>query len=110
MTQIGVITGNVLDIMEDLGKSILSLGKSFVKLVKGDFAGAKEAFSEVTESIGEAIDGVKNFGEETRKEIKIAGDLADARARADKIERRLFNLYVIILGVQKVSSFEHPFY
>jgi len=89
MTQIGVITGNVLDIMEDLGKSILSLGKSFVKLVKGDFAGAKEAFSEVTESIGEAIDGVKNFGEETRKEIKIAGDLADARARADKIERRL---------------------
>lgn len=89
MTQIGVVTGNVFDIMEDIGKSILNLGKSFVRLVKGDFAGAKEAFQEVTENIGDAVEGVKNFGEETRKEIKVAGELADARAKADKIERQL---------------------
>ena len=33
MTQISVVTGNVFDIMEDLGKSILNLGKVFGKLI-----------------------------------------------------------------------------
>lgn len=89
MSQIAVVTGNVFDIMEDLGKSILNLGKVFGKLIKGDIGGAALAFQEVTDNIGDAVEGVKNFGEETRKEIKVAGDLADARARADKIERQL---------------------
>ena len=89
MSQIAVVTGNALDILADYGNAVLNVGKTLAKLVTGDFKGAKEAFEEVKNSIGDVVEGVKNFGEETRKEIKIAGDLADARARADKIERRL---------------------
>ena len=89
MSQIAVVTGNALDILADYGNALLNFGKTLTKLVTLDFKGASEAFSDVKDNIGDVVDGIKNFGEETRKEIKIAGDLADARARADKIERRL---------------------
>lgn len=89
MGQIAVVTGNVFDILEDLGNSILSYGKILGNLVTGNLAGAAEAFQDLRDNIGEVVDGVKNFGEETQKEIKIAGELADARAKADKIEREL---------------------
>lgn len=89
MSQIGVVTGNVLDILEDLGNSILNVGKVMANFFTGNLAGAALAFDDLKESIGETVEGVKNFGEETAKEIKIAGELADARAKADKIERQL---------------------
>ena len=89
MSQIAVVTGNALDVLSDFGTAILNVGKSLSFLVKGDLGNAALAFQEVRENVGEAVDGIKNFGEETRKEIKIAGELADARAKADKIERQL---------------------
>lgn len=89
MSQIGVVTGNVLDILEDLGNTILNVGRVMANFFTGNLAGAALAFDDLKESIGETVEGVKNFGEETRKEIKIAGDLADERARADRIERQL---------------------
>lgn len=86
MSQIGVVTGNVIDILANLGEAILDVGN----IITGIFTGnAKEAFDSFKQNISEAVEGVQNFGEETRKEIKIAGDLADARAAADKIERQL---------------------
>ena len=75
MTQIGVITGNVIDIVSDFGKVMFNV-------FTGNFKAAGEALNEVTE-------GIKNFGEETRKEIAIAGELADKRAEADIRERKL---------------------
>ena len=75
MTQIGVVTGNVIDIISDFGKVMFNV-------VTGNFKAAGEAINDVTE-------GIKNFGEETRKEIAVAGELADKRAEADKQERRL---------------------
>ncbi len=75
MTQIGVITGNVIDIISDFGKVMFNV-------FTGNFKAAGEALNEVTE-------GIKNFGEETAKEIKKAGELADKRAKADKLERDL---------------------
>ena len=89
MSQIAVVTGNALDILADYGNALLNFGKTLTKLVTLDFKGASEAFSDVKDNIGDVVDGIKNFGEETAKEIKIAGELADARARADKIERQL---------------------
>jgi len=74
-TQIKVVIGNVTDILADFGMAI-------IKVFSGDFKGAKESINAVTE-------GIKNFGEETSKEIKKAGELADARADADKLERQL---------------------
>jgi hypothetical protein len=89
MTKIGVIVGNVTDIVADFGMGIFNAGKAMAKLLKGDFAGATVAFAEMTVNITEATDGIKNFGEETAKEIKKAGQLADMRAKADKVERDL---------------------
>lgn len=89
MTQIGVVTGNVVDILANLGESIFAAGKALMKLAKGDLKGASAAWGELKENVSEVVDGVKNFGEETKNEIKLAGQLADARAKADKVERRL---------------------
>ena len=75
MTQIGVVVGNVTDILGNFGNAIISF-------ITGNFDEAKESINAVTE-------GIKNFGEETRKEIQVAGELADARAKADKMERDL---------------------
>lgn len=74
-TQIKVVIGNVTDILADFGMAI-------IKVFSGDFAGAKESIDAVTE-------GIKNFGEETAKEIEKAGELADKRAKAEKVERKL---------------------
>jgi len=75
MTQIGVVTGNVIDIVSDFGSVMFNV-------FTGNFKAAGEALNEVTE-------GIKNFGEETAKEIKVAGELSDKRAKADKLERDL---------------------
>ena len=74
-TQISVVIGNVTDILADFGSVILNV-------FTGNFGEAATAVAKVTE-------GIKNFGEETKKEIAIAGDLADRRAKADKLERKL---------------------
>ena len=89
MTQIGVVTGNVVDILSDLGFALFNMGKVLVKLAQGDLKGASAAWTDLKDNIKDTVDGVKNFGEETEREIKIAGRLADARAKADKIERNL---------------------
>ena len=75
VTQLGVILGNVTDILGNFGNAIINF-------VTGNFDEAADSIAAVTE-------GIKNFGEETRKEIQVAGELADMRARADKLERRL---------------------
>jgi len=74
-TQISVVIGNVTDILSDFGSAIINV-------FTGNFKDAKEALKDVT-------DGIKNFGEETRKEIETAGELADRRAKADLLERKL---------------------
>ena len=89
MSQIGVVVGNVTDIVADLGMGIFNTGKALVKLATGDFAGATAAFAEMTENVKSATNSIVNFGEETRKEIKLAKELSEQRAKADKAERKL---------------------
>lgn len=74
-TKISVVIGNVKDILSDFGNVIINV-------FTGKFKQARKALKEVTE-------GIKNFGEETRKEIETAGKIADMRAKADKLERKL---------------------
>lgn len=87
--QIGVVVGNVTDILSSFGTALLNVGKYLGAKFRGDAEGAAAAVDGIKESFKEATDGVKNFGEETRKELKIAADLADATARGDKIQRQL---------------------
>ena len=72
-SQLGVVVGNVSDIISNLGKAVF-------KLVTGDFKGFKNALGEVTE-------GVKDFGETTRKEMAQANQLEKDRLKLQVFER-----------------------
>jgi len=130
---IGSVTGNLLDLLADLGEKIISafenpkqaiidfknlivenitnrfnaiidtlgfLGSAFKKVFSGDFKGALEdaksagssyidALTGVENSINKVTEATKGFVEELKEEAKIAGQIADQRARADKVERAL---------------------
>ncbi len=76
LKQIGVIAGNVGDIIGSLGKVLISV------FVDRDLKKAGAAFDEFKERI-------TNFGEETQREIELAGELADKIADANAREREL---------------------
>lgn len=75
LKQLGVVAGNVTDIFYSLGTSLFGL-------ITGDFELMKTSFEEAT-------DRIKNFGDETRKEIALQGELADKTADLAKVEREL---------------------
>ena len=133
MSVIGAITGNLVDLLADLGEKIIwvfenpkqalkdfgnlikqnisnrfegltelipQLGKAIKLLFKGEFseagkvagnAVAKVALGveDLSGKIQGAIDKTKEFIEENVREAKIAGQIADQRAKADKQERAL---------------------
>ena len=76
LKQLGVIAGNIGDIFSSLGKVLISV------FVDRDLKAAGDAFDEFKNRI-------VNFGEETQKEIALAGELADKIADANKKEREL---------------------
>tara|TARA_R100001440_G_scaffold15293_2_gene25997 strand:- start:18738 stop:20471 length:1734 start_codon:yes stop_codon:yes gene_type:complete len=73
LAQVGVVVGNITDIVSNLGKA-------FFNLLTGDFSAFKDG-------IAEAIDGVKNFGEQTRTEMQSASQLEKDRLALQKFER-----------------------
>ena len=72
-SQLGVVIGNVTDIVSNLGKSLF-------KLITGDIKGFKDGLDEVTQ-------GVKDFGETTKKEMEQANQLEKDRLKLQKFER-----------------------
>ena len=133
MGVIGSITGNLVDLLADLGEKLISvfenpkqalkdfgnlirdniqtrfegltelipqLGKAIKLLFKGEFseagkvagnAVAKVALGveSISDKIQGAIDKTKEFIQENQREAKIAAQIADQRAAADKQERAL---------------------
>lgn len=133
MGVIGSITGNLVDLLADLGEKLISvfenpkqalkdfgnlirdniqtrfegltelipqLGKAIKLLFKGEFseagkvagnAVAKVALGveNISDKIQGAIDKTKEFIQENQREAKIAAQIADQRAAADKQERAL---------------------
>lgn len=75
MSQLGVVAGNVTDIFYNLGTALFGL-------LSGDMDLMQESFEKATNQI-------KNFGEETKKEIALQGELSDKQAELVKIERDL---------------------
>tara|TARA_R100001443_G_scaffold35550_1_gene49309 strand:+ start:96 stop:1661 length:1566 start_codon:yes stop_codon:yes gene_type:complete len=75
LSQLGVIAGNVTDIFYSLGTALFQL--------------VTFKFEEASKSFQEATDRIKNFGEETKREIALAGELADQQADLAKKEREL---------------------
>ena len=133
MGVIGSVTGNLVDILANLGEGIINaftnpkqalidfknlivenitnrfnaiidtlgfLGSAFKKVFSGDFKGALEdakkagssyidSLTGVENSIDKVTEATKGFVKELKEEAKIAGQIADQRAKADKLERGL---------------------
>ena len=128
---IGSITGNLLDLLADLGEKLISvftnpkeaimsfvklirdnvvnrfegllelipqLGKAINLLFKGQFSEAGKVATnavgkvvlgveDVVEKTQQATEATKDFIKELEREAKTAANIADKRAKADKIER-----------------------
>jgi hypothetical protein len=133
MGVIGSVTGNLIDMLANLGESIISvfenpkqalidfknlivenitnrfdaiidtlgfLGSAFKKVFSGDFSGAMEDAKKAGSSYVDVLTGVKdtldkvtesvtNLGSEIAKDARAAANIADQRAKADKLERAL---------------------
>ena len=90
------ITNRFNAIIDTLG----FLGSAFKKVFSGDFSGALEDAKKAGSSYVDSLTGVENsinkittatkeFIKETSKEADIAANIADQRAKADKLERGL---------------------
>lgn len=130
---IGSVTGNLLDLLADLGEKIISvfedpkqaildfanlikeniinrfeglielipqLGKAITLLFEGEFSEAGKVATDavgkvalgvdsVTDSVGNAVDAVKEFGKEVADDAAKAAKIADQRAKAEKMARAL---------------------
>jgi len=130
---IGSVTGNLLDLLADLGESIIGvfenpkqaikdfanlikenitnrfdgllnlipqIGKAISLLFKGEFREAGKVAADavgkvvlgvdsITDSVSGAIDAVKEFGEEVLADANAAAKIADQRANAEKVARKL---------------------
>jgi len=130
---IGSVTDNLLDLLADLGESIISvfedpkqalinfknllvenitnrfkaildtvgfLGSAIKSVFKGDFNEALESakkagssfidsFTGVENSIDKATNAVKEFSKEVTKDAANAAKIADLRAEADRLDRKL---------------------
>lgn len=94
------IMENITNRLEATIDTVKFLGDAFKKVFKGDFSGALDdakkagsayidTFTGVRNTIDKVTEAAKEYVEEQQREMKIAGEIADARAKADKIERQL---------------------
>ena len=95
-----LIKNNLITRFEGLMSLIPSLGKAIKQLFEGDFIGASKTAADavgkvalgmdsVTDSINNATRETAGFIAELEREAKVAGQIADDRAKADLIERDL---------------------
>jgi len=90
---IGLPIKNVIDIVKSLGAALGSLfsgdiSGAFEDLKKG-VEDVKGNFNEAKEAVLDATDAVKEFAKQNLEEAKAASNVADMRAKADKLEREL---------------------
>jgi len=93
------IQENITNRIESLIDTFGFLGKAIKKVFSGDFKGALEEAKNAGSSYVDTLTGVKNtidkvtestkgFVKELKEEAVIAGQIADQRAKADKIDRK----------------------
>lgn len=95
-----LIKENLQNRLEGLTNLIPTLAKSIKLLFEGEFKAAATVAADsagqilwgvesITESLGDAKDAVTEFIDEQIEESNLAAKVADMRAKADKIERKL---------------------
>jgi hypothetical protein len=90
---VGLPIKNMITVVETLAKT---LGKLFSGDISGAFDQLKSGVNEIggnfkaaANSINSGTNALKNFGQEALREAKIAQQIADQRAKADKTDREL---------------------
>jgi hypothetical protein len=95
-----LIVENIQNRFEAIIDTLGFLGSAIKKVFSGDFSGALNDAKKAGNSVVDSLTGVKNtldkvtestksFVKELKEEAKIAGQIADQRAKADKAERAL---------------------
>jgi hypothetical protein len=95
-----LIKENITNRFEGILELIPSLGKAVSELFKGNFSEAGKIAADavgkvalgvesITTSISNAKDALSDFTKELADDSKIAADIADKRAKADKLDRDL---------------------
>ena len=95
-----LIKENIFNRFEGLLELIPNLGKAISLLFKGEFAEAGKVATDavgkvtlgvdsITQATQNAINKTKEFVSELEREAKIAAQIANQRAQADKLERKL---------------------
>ena len=95
-----LIQDNLVNRFEGLLELIPQLGKAVKLLFEGEFAEAGKVavnanakvilgVENITEKVEEAVEATQEFIVEQKEEMKLAAQVADMRAKADKIERKL---------------------
>ena len=95
-----LIVENVTNRFNAIIDTLGFLGSAFKKVFSGDFKGALDdakkagssyvdALTGIENSINKVTEATKGFVKELTNEAKIAGQIADQRAKADKLERGL---------------------
>lgn len=95
-----LIKENIQNRFDAIIKTLGLLGSAFKKVFSGDFGGALDDAKKAGSSYIDVLTGVKDtlskvskatsdFVKELKEEAKIAGQIADQRAKADKVERAL---------------------
>lgn len=95
-----LIVTNIQNRFKAILDTVGFLGSAIKKVFSGDFSGAlddaKKAGSSfidtltgVEDTLGKVTKATSNFVAELKEEAKIAGQIADQRAKADKVERKL---------------------
>jgi hypothetical protein len=90
---VGLPIKNIIDIVKTAGAVLGSLFSGDVEgalnALDNGIKNVKGNFNEATGAIKGASNSLKEFGKEALREAKIAQDIADNRAKADKTERNL---------------------
>ena len=95
-----LIQDNLVNRFEGLLELIPQLGRAVKLLFEGEFAEAGKVavnanakvilgVENITEKVEDAVEATQEFIKEQTEEMKLAAQVADMRAKADKIERKL---------------------
>ena len=88
LNQAKAVLANVVELFSQLGNGITSTFSALGKFITG-----KGSLSEVGDAIGNTFDTVsdkvKNLSKDIKEDVDAAGELSDAIAKADKIDRDL---------------------
>ena len=108
-----LIVTNITNRFESLIETVGFLGSAFKKVFSGDFSGAMDdakkagnsyidTLTGVKDTLNKVTEGVKEMSNEIAKDAKDAANIADQRAKADKIDRK--NIVERAKANQKISE------